>query len=1152
MAKNNFNFQVKAGLDVRNFNKGVNKIQASIAKLKAAFMSFAGGIGIGLGFEKLISTVKDTAVNLDVAKSTLKNVSNVTKTLKTSVGDLDVTIDNYSSNLEYVKGLSNEYGQDLVTLISNFAKFTAAAKGTSLGLEDQKLVYESLVRASATYHLSADKTNDVMNAVVQMMSKGKIVAEELRRQLGNNLPGAFNIMAAAVGVSTSELDKMMANGELLADKYLPKFAEQLNRITANASFDSLQTSLNRFKNEWYELIEVSNADVLFKNLVDKSTSALDNIGKNFKSYLGGATGLLIGLLAGPQIAKAFVNASKFYKNYRANAEAEIAAIEARIKSLKAELAGLGKMAGLGGFFTDSDAVGATSEQIKKMKEVNDLMIKQEDIQNSLGQTTVTCWSNNTNKIGEASKKLGIMAREVAKNENQILKNASAWKRFTHGVNLGVTKVVGSIKKMGQSLVASLGPIGLITIGITAISTIWGVIKGKIEDARKEQERLNNIVNGVADRIGERMAPAQDDIKKVADLKRGFDELGKSGDKVGQKLMYTEIQKLVPALADITYEDLCKKANGFDQMAEAIKNWSEALSTGAEMLASYSELGDLLSQQETLKGDIEKLQNSGNPKTKKKMVWTGGSPTLGGATYSMVDVLTEEGKLLKEKEDELQKVADAIEDVKERISKIQVVEESTSTFATKPNEDVLKLYKDSTEALKELERQKREKAITDEEYAEEYDSIVRKYYQAAASSGELILETIIGKLEAGKTLSKLEQWYLDLHNMTQNAIANASAKQMEEENKRLAEQAKKAQEEFDRKFKDGEYNVKETTPRNTKLDYKKTQLDITSEIYEEAEEKVKNLQDTLEKLKEDYKKTFKDDGTHEEALRRIEEMTKQLEFLKANATAWGEAMALEEMIQDLQEIKIELKSLYKELGDEIWGDFTSVIGSIESIYNAFKRIEDLSKDKDATGWDKFFASFSVFETIMNTLIGTMETFNNIMEISNSIKDAQTAKTLALNAATAQEVALETAGTAVKTAAAGAATANATATAAETSASIAKTSAKSGEAIADATASGAKMPFPLNLMAIAAGVAAVVAALASVSKFEKGGIVGGSSTHGDKNMVRANSGEMILTKGQQGTLFAMLNGKHSMGGNVEFKIKGADLVGTINNYQTRRRG
>ena len=1147
MAKNNFNFQVKAGLDVRNFNKGVNKIQASIAKLKAAFMSFVGGIGIGLGFEKLISNVKDTAVNLDTAKNTLRNVSNVTKTLKTSVGDLDVTIDNYSSNLEYVRDLSNEYGQDLVTLISNFAKFTAAAKGTSLGLEDQKLVYESLVRASATYHLSADKTNDVMNAVVQMMSKGKIVAEELRRQLGNNLPGAFNIMAAAVGVSTSELDKMMANGELLADKYLPKFAMELNRITANASFDSLQTSLNRFKNEWYELVESSNADVLFKKLVDKSTSALDNIGKNFKKYLGGATGLLIGLLAGRQIAKAFVNASNFYKNYRANAEAEIAAIEARIKSLKAELAGLGRMTGLRGFFTNSDAVGATSEQIKKMKEVNGLIIKEEKLQKSLGQTTVTCWSTNTKKIGEASRKLGIMAKEVAKNESQILKNAGVWKRFTHGVNLGVTKVVGSIKKMGQSLVASLGPIGLITIGITAISTIWGAIKGKIEDARKEQERLNNIVNGVDDRIGERIAPAQSDIKKVADLKRGFDELGKAGDKAGQKLMYAKIQEIVPALSDITYEDLCKKADGFEQMAEAIKNWADSLSSGSEMLASYMELGDLMRQQDDLQKDIDKLQNSGNPKTRQKVVLTGSSI---GITYSFVDVLTEEGQLLKDKEQELQKVAEAIEDVKERISEIKVVEEVKPVKNT--NEGLLKIYKDSTKALKELERQNREGAITDEEYAEEYDSIVRKYYQEASNSGELVLETILSKLKAGKALTKLEQWYLDLHNKTQQAIANASARQMEEENKRLAEQAQKAQEKFDRKFKDGEYNVKETTPRNTRLDYKKTQLDITSEIYEEADEKVKNLQDALEKLREDYKDTFKDGGTHEEALRRIEEMTKELEFLKANATAWSEAMALEEMIQDLQEIKIELKSLYKELGDEIWGDFTSVVGSIESIYNAFKRIEDLSKDKDATGWDKFFASFSAFETIMNTLIGTMETFNNIMEISNSIKDAQTAKTLALNAAKAQEVALDTAGTAVKTAAAAAATDNAAATAAETSASIAKTSAKSGEAIADATASGAKMKFPLNLFAIAAGVSAVIAALASISKFEKGGIVGGSSTHGDKNMVRANSGEMILTKGQQGTLFAMLNGKHSMGGNVEFKIKGADLVGTINNYQARRRG
>ena len=80
-----------------------------------------------------------------------------------------------------------------------------------------------------------------------------------------------------------------------------------------------------------------------------------------------------------------------------------------------------------------------------------------------------------------------------------------------------------------------------------------------------------------------------------------------------------------------------------------------------------------------------------------------------------------------------------------------------------------------------------------------------------------------------------------------------------------------------------------------------------------------------------------------------------------------------------------------------------------------------------------------------------------------------------------------------------------------------------AIASATASGASMPFPYNVVAIAAGVAAVVAALASISgAFANGGIVGGSSPSGDKLLARVNSGEMILNGAQQSRLFNFING------------------------------
>lgn len=97
----------------------------------------------------------------------------------------------------------------------------------------------------------------------------------------------------------------------------------------------------------------------------------------------------------------------------------------------------------------------------------------------------------------------------------------------------------------------------------------------------------------------------------------------------------------------------------------------------------------------------------------------------------------------------------------------------------------------------------------------------------------------------------------------------------------------------------------------------------------------------------------------------------------------------------------------------------------------------------------------------------------------------------------------------------------------------------------------MAFPYNIAAIAAVIAAIVAALSNMSKFAGGGIVGGSSYTGDHQVVRVNSREMILNGHQQKRLFNMLNsnGPVSSGGQVEFKIKGQELVGILKNHNTK---
>lgn len=112
-------------------------------------------------------------------------------------------------------------------------------------------------------------------------------------------------------------------------------------------------------------------------------------------------------------------------------------------------------------------------------------------------------------------------------------------------------------------------------------------------------------------------------------------------------------------------------------------------------------------------------------------------------------------------------------------------------------------------------------------------------------------------------------------------------------------------------------------------------------------------------------------------------------------------------------------------------------------------------------------------------------------------------------------------------------------------------KQGEAMAEGASGAAKLPYPANIGAIASIVAVVASTFATIfaaaKKFEHGGVVGGSSYHGDKILARLNSGEGVLTKKGMGNLSKLAaNNQSSNGGSVTFKVKGADLYATLKNF------
>lgn len=280
-----------------------------------------------------------------------------------------------------------------------------------------------------------------------------------------------------------------------------------------------------------------------------------------------------------------------------------------------------------------------------------------------------------------------------------------------------------------------------------------------------------------------------------------------------------------------------------------------------------------------------------------------------------------------------------------------------------------------------------------------------------------------------------------------------------------------------------------------------------------------------------------------------------------------AIGVEALTEKIRELKTMLADEQNPLTDEQRKSVESLI----STYNDWRRESVSTFDEIRKGWSGVEGIAEGITTLSSILEGNANAWQVISGVVNAFLSIMDGFSKIVEIVKAFTIATE--GSAVAQAASAAAsTASAAATAADTSASIANTAAKSGEAVAEATKSGAKMPFPTNLIAIGAGVAAVVAALALIGRFEKGGIVGGNSPTGDKLLARVNSGEMILNKNQQHKLWKMINAPLRVqypqvsqprlqpnytfnaaavptateaGGNFRFEVEGRKLVAVLSN-------
>ena len=246
------------------------KATAGASKLLGSIGALAGALGFA-GLAMSIAWVLTSIVKLTVKFESLGFA------IKQTSGDMFES----GRSIQFLLELNNKFGASLISTTERWLKFRTAARQSGLTLLETKKIFTSVTKASAVLGLRTDELRGVYLALEQMLSKGKVTTEELRRQLGERLPGAMGIMATSMGVTIRELDKMLKKGEVLSAEVLPGFARALEKaygIESLETVDNLATAIGKMSGQWEQFVlTVSEGDSLLNKGISGFLETIETI-----------------------------------------------------------------------------------------------------------------------------------------------------------------------------------------------------------------------------------------------------------------------------------------------------------------------------------------------------------------------------------------------------------------------------------------------------------------------------------------------------------------------------------------------------------------------------------------------------------------------------------------------------------------------------------------------------------------------------------------------------------------------------------------------------------------------------------------------------------------------------------------------------------
>jgi tape measure domain-containing protein len=342
----------------KKLNKEIQKVETSIAKVSkkplsagqragaaggaflygggmgggvgSAFGGIAGGLAGGVPGAFAGAAIGQVADNLGTALAGITSQAAAVQKMQRGLAMASVDAKDFAEAQAAVGEMSQKLLMPLEQTTEYFAQLRANTKEYNLSVADTKEILEGTALAIMATGGSAEDLDGAMRAVVQIMSKGGVQAEELRGQLGERFPGAVVKFAQANKMSFEELQAGLEAGTIGIREFInfakknytdyAKFSEQLATAPEYAG-QRLKIALEEVSLSIGSLFADAGADVqnTLTNTLNAISTFVQGNKQELKTIADGLaslvklvemTGEAFTRIIGKEVAQAFLEAAR--------------------------------------------------------------------------------------------------------------------------------------------------------------------------------------------------------------------------------------------------------------------------------------------------------------------------------------------------------------------------------------------------------------------------------------------------------------------------------------------------------------------------------------------------------------------------------------------------------------------------------------------------------------------------------------------------------------------------------------------------------------------------------------------------------------------------------------------------------------------------